>query len=91
MVATICNMEETFLAQPTPFNVLLLRMFLFARSKGQGLANPIKRGRKENILEWMQVGLNVGLWCVVKWMLQEEGYFSFIGVMIVLVSCQDWR
>jgi hypothetical protein len=34
VVATICNMEKTIPAQPTRFNVLLLKMFLFAQGKG---------------------------------------------------------
>ncbi len=89
MVATICNMEKIILAQPTPFRVLLLKMFLFAQGKGQALVDPIKGRMKENTLKWMQVRLSVSLWCVVKWMLQEEGYFLFIGVMIVPISCKD--
>jgi hypothetical protein len=62
---------------------------LFTQGKGKAFANPIKRGMKENILEWMQVGFNAGAWCVVKRMLQEEGYFLFAGAMTIPVSCQD--
>jgi hypothetical protein len=62
-------------------------MFFFAQGKGQALVDPIKGGMKENTLKWMQVRFSVGLWCVVKWMLQEEGYFLFIGVLIDFVSC----
>ncbi len=91
VVATIRNMEKTFPGWPTPFSVLLLKMFLFSQGKGQALIDPIKGGTKENILEWMQVGLNVSLWCVIKRRLQEEGYFMFTSAMIVHVSCQDWK
>jgi hypothetical protein len=75
VVATIRNMEKTFPAWPTPFNVLLLKIFLFEQGKGEALTDLIKGGTKENILEWMQVGLNASLCCVVKHMLQEEGFF----------------
>jgi hypothetical protein len=64
-------------------------MFLFTQGKGQALANPITRGTKENILEWMQVRLNANLWCVIKQMLQKEGYFLFAGAMTIPISCQD--
>jgi hypothetical protein len=64
-------------------------MFLFTQGKGQALADLIKRGTKENILEWMQVKLNANLWCVVKQMLQKEGYFLFASAMTILVSCHD--
>jgi hypothetical protein len=89
VVASICNMEKIIPAWPTPFNILLLKIFLFAQGKGQTLVDLIKWRMKENTLKWMQVRLNASLWCVVKWMLQEEGYFLFIGVMILPISCQD--
>ncbi len=75
MVAVICNMLKTFPTQPTSFNVLLLKMFLFAHDKGQALTNPIKGRTKDKILKWMQVGRSVSLWCAIKRMLQKEGYF----------------
>ncbi len=53
VVVVIRNMEKTILAQPTPFNVLLLKMFLFAQGKGQAFVDPIKGWTKENVLEWM--------------------------------------
>ncbi len=53
VVVAIHNMEKTIPAQPTPFNVLLLKMFLFAQGKGQALVDPIKGGTKKNIQEWM--------------------------------------
>jgi len=86
VVVAIRNMEKTIPAKPRPFSVLLLKMFLFVQGKGQAFANPIK-GTKENILKWMQVGLSVVLSCVIKQMLQEEGYLLFAGAMIVFVSC----
>ncbi len=86
VVATICNMEKMIPTRPTPFSVLLLKMFLFAQGKGKTFANPIKGGMKENKLEWMQVGLNASLWCVIKQMLQEEGYFLFASAMTIHVS-----
>jgi hypothetical protein len=86
VVATIHNMKKIIPAQPIPFNVLLLKMFLFAQGKGQALVKPIKGRTKENILKWMQVGLNANLWCVVKWMLQEEGYFLFASAMTIPIS-----
>jgi hypothetical protein len=46
VVVAICNMEKIIPARPTPFNVLLLKMFLFAQGKGQALVDPIKRGMK---------------------------------------------
>jgi len=52
VVTTICNMEKTIPMRPTPFNVSLLDMFLFAQGKGQAFANPIRR-TKENILKWI--------------------------------------
>jgi hypothetical protein len=51
LMATIRNMEKTFPTSPTPFSVLLLKMFLFSQGKGQALIDPIKGRTKENILE----------------------------------------
>jgi hypothetical protein len=44
---------EKIPTQPTPFIILLLKMFLFTQGKGQALDDPIKGGMNENILDWM--------------------------------------
>jgi hypothetical protein len=46
VVVAICNMEKIIPAWPTPFSVLLLKMFLFAQGKGQALVDLIKGGMK---------------------------------------------
>ncbi len=91
MVVAICNMEKTNPLKATPFIVMLLKTFLFAQEIGQALVDTIKKGMRENIFEWMRVVLNVHPWCVVKHMLQEEGYFLFACSMIFSISCQEWR
>lgn len=86
VVTTISNMEKTNPLQPTPFIVMLLKTFMFAQGIGQALVDPIKGGPRENIFKWMRVMFSAHLWCVVKCMLQEEGYFLFVGSMIVSIS-----
>jgi len=39
----------------------------------------------------MQVGRSANLWCAVKRMLQEQGYFLFVSAMTIPISCQDWK
>ncbi len=84
MVVAIRNMENTNPLWPTPFIVILLKTFMFAQGIGQILVDLIKVGSKGNIFEWMQVGFNVHLWCVVKRMLHEEGFFLFKVVWMFL-------
>jgi hypothetical protein len=45
----------------------------------------------DNILKWIQVRFNAHLWCVVKHMLQEEGFFLFASGMTHSISGQEWR
>jgi hypothetical protein len=57
----------------------------------QALVDPIKGKMRENILEWMQIGLCAHPWCVIKHILPEEGFFLFASGMIVSISFQKWR
>jgi hypothetical protein len=44
MVVEILNMEKTIPTQPTPFNVLLLKMFYLHKAKDKQLLTLLKEG-----------------------------------------------
>jgi hypothetical protein len=46
---------------------------------------------RENILEWMQIGLYAHPWCVIKHILPEEGFFLFASGITVSISFQKWK
>jgi hypothetical protein len=90
IIVTIFNMEKSNLLWPTPYTMLLVKMFLFTWCIKQAKCHPINGRTRENTMEWLNLCLNDGPWCLIKRMLQEEGFFLFASCMNVH-SCQEWR
>jgi hypothetical protein len=67
-------MQKAIVLRPTPWVAIILKMFMFSQGLGVPTCHPIKGGTQQNVLEWMGLGFNFGLWWPIKRMLQEEGF-----------------
>jgi hypothetical protein len=86
----ICNMQMLSLLRPTPWIVLIIKMFMFAKGFREPLSHPIKGGIRHNILEWIGLGFTSRAWSPIKQMLQEEGFLLCVGCTNVF-SYQEWK
>jgi hypothetical protein len=50
IVVMICNMQMANQLQPTPYTILLFKMFLFAQGDRQPMCHLTKGGTQKNIL-----------------------------------------
>jgi hypothetical protein len=50
IVVMICNLQMEKPLQPTPYTILLFKMFLFAQGDKQPMCHPTKGGTRKNIL-----------------------------------------
>lgn len=66
IVVMVCNMQMAKPLQPTPYTILVFKMFLFTQGDRQPMCHPTKGGTLEIILGWIELGFNSEPWYPIK-------------------------
>lgn len=98
IIVMICNMQVANPLQPTPYTILLFKMFLFAQGDKQPMCHPTKGGTWENFLRWIELSFNYEPWCPIKKCYRRKGCFIcmlhkcfFMPKMEVIGGTKIWN